>query len=336
VKIALITYSFNKIGGIEQVARDIYKALSEFDIRVFESDKNMFYKKFLFSKVLDFSLKNFDVIIVMHPFLLNLLPKKYYQKTICWTHGIDVWGINGKRVKDNLQKVAKIVAVSNFTKEKLKELGVSGVEVIHNAINLDEFVYKPLKKEFPLRLLSVGRLSKEEQYKGQDLVIKALAKLRGFDIVYDVVGSGDDLDRLKKLSDNLGVSERVNFLGKLSFDEIKKAYHNSHLFIMPSFYSIRPDGRATGEGFGIVYLEAGASGRGSIGCDKGGQVDYIRDGINGFLVKPDEENIAKVIKKVYGNWELLENIGKRARGIVEEEFNFDMFKNRVINLIKAF
>ena len=50
---------------------------------------------------------------------------------------------------------------------------------------------------------------------------------------------------------------------------------------MPSHFHIGGNGEATGEGFGIVYLEAALAGRASIACDQGGQTDFIVDG------KPD-------------------------------------------------
>jgi glycosyltransferase involved in cell wall biosynthesis len=230
-----------------------------------------------------------------------------------------------------LQYVRNILTISNFTRYKMiNDLGIHGnkIRIIPNCIDHNELEYKPLKRVSPFTLLTVARLDANERYKGHDLVIKALALLKAKDlnIIYNIIGDGTDRVRLEQLAKDLMVDKQVNFLGKVSFDEIKDAYHDCHLFIMPSYYSIRPDGYPTGEGFGIVYLEAGASGRAVIGCDVGGQTDYIRDGINGLLVKPDEADIAKKIEYLYGKWDLLEVMGRNGRKIVEKEFSMNRFE----------
>lgn len=344
MKILILTYSFDKVGGIEQVARDVYKAIVDnnnvFIISI-DKERNK-YKNFLVSKIYNkFFLKYFlrkkierynpDLIISLHAFLLNFLSKKHLSRTVCWAHGIEVWGKNGFLVKNNLHLVKLIIAVSNFTKERIiKDLHIDDkkIKVLNNCVDINEFQYKPLNKDLPFRLLTVGRLDATERYKGHDLVIKALALLKekNLNIIYNIVGDGTDRKRLEKLAKELKVDKQVKFLGKVSFDELKRIYHDCHLFIMPSFYSIKPDGYATGEGFGIVYLEAGASGRAVIGCDIGGQTDYIRDGINGLLVKPDEKDIAQKIEFLYGKFDLLEEMGKRGRKIVEKEFSMERFE----------
>ena len=352
MKILILTYSFDKVGGIEQVARGVYKAIVDsYDVFIISIDEeknkyknfliNKLYNKFFLKKVLKWKIKkyNFDLIISLHPFLLNFLFKKNLSKTMCWVHGIDVWGKNGLLVKNNLQLTKLIIAVSSFTKKRIvKDLGIDRekIKVLNNCVDIDEFQYKPLNKNLPFRLLTVGRLDATEQYKGHDLVIKALALLRdkNLNIIYNIVGDGTDRKRLEKLAKDLKVYKQVNFLGKVSFDEIKQAYHECHLFIMPSFYSIKPDGYATGEGFGIVYLEAGASGRAVIGCDVGGQTDYIRDGINGLLVKPDEKDIAQKIEFLYEKFDLLEEMGRNGRKIVEKEFSMEKFERDLKNFLE--
>jgi len=352
MKIILLTYSFNKIGGIEQVARNIYNTvIKDNNVSIISIDEesnryknpliNRIYNKFFLKHNLRWKIKNYnyDLIISLHPFLLEFLSKNELSKTICWTHGIDVWGKNGVLVKNNLNLVKLIIAVSNFTKNRIiEDLGISEkkIKVLNNCVDINEFKFKSINKNLPFTLLTVGRLDATEQYKGHDLVIKALALLenKNLNIVYNIIGDGTDRERLEKLARNLKVYNKVNFLGKVSFDGIKQAYHNSHLFIMPSFYSIKSDGYATGEGFGIVYLEAGASGRAVIGCDIGGQTDYIRKGINGLLVKPDEKDIAKKIESLYGKYDLLEEMGKNGRKIVEEEFSVDNFNKKLNNILK--
>jgi len=356
MKILLLCDSISRVGGIDKVNRDIINALKQYielDIILLNEKKieyesvdifftnlpkvGKFFKRYFLKRKID--EKKFNFIMVTHPFILKYIDKSLMNKTIMWAWGIDVWGQYGAFIKKEINSVKNILTISNFTKLRIVsdlEVKANKIEIIPNCIELDSFTYKSLNKFLPFTLLTVGRLDANEQYKGHDLVIKALAQLKekNLNIIYNIVGDGTDRKRLEKLAKDLKVDNQVNFLGKVSFDEIKKAYHDCHLFIMPSFYSIRPDGYATGEGFGIVYLEAGASGRAVIGCDVGGQTDYIRDGINGLLVKPDERDIAQKIESLYGKFDLLEKMGRNGRKIVEEEFSMDRFERDLKNFLK--
>ncbi len=91
-----------------------------------------------------------------------------------------------------------------------------------------------------------------ERYKGQDRIIAALPALvaRGHDVVYVVVGDGNDVARLKTLAVEAHVAERVSFIGPIFTERLTQAYRMADLYVMPS----------TGEGFGIAFLEAMASG----------------------------------------------------------------------------
>ena len=129
-------------------------------------------------------------------------------------------------------------------------------------------------------LLTVGRLDSRERYKGHDRVILLLSQLvaQGHDVVYVVVGEGDDRSRLEKLALEAGLDERVRFLGSLKRKQLVDAYRMADLFVMPS----------TGEGFGIVYVEAMASGTPALGLDAVGARDALADGELGMVASAEE------------------------------------------------
>ena len=97
-------------------------------------------------------------------------------------------------------------------------------------------------------ILTVGRWAASEQYKGADELIRCVSHLvtivPGLHLV--AVGAGDDLSRLQRLVASHNVVDRVHFLENLSREEIAACYANAELFALPS----------TGEGFGLVFLEA--------------------------------------------------------------------------------
>lgn len=94
-----------------------------------------------------------------------------------------------------------------------------------------------------------------------------------------VVGDGDDLPRLQRLSAELGLTDKVRFAGRTGKDELLKCYADADLFVLAS--------RATSrdvEGFGIVYIEASASGVPVICSAEGGATDAVEEGWNGIII----------------------------------------------------
>jgi len=137
-------------------------------------------------------------------------------------------------------------------------------------------------------LLTVGRMDPRERYKGHDRVIAAISNLvaKGHNICYLVVGEGTDRIRLEALARGAGVSERVRFLGRVGLQALVEIYRMADLFVMPS----------TGEGFGVAFLEAMASGTPALGLGVAGAKDALADGRLGMAVAEDE--LADAIDRV--------------------------------------
>jgi phosphatidylinositol alpha-1,6-mannosyltransferase len=137
-------------------------------------------------------------------------------------------------------------------------------------------------------LLTVARLAASERYKGHDRVISILPLvLRTHpETVYLIVGDGDDRPRLEALAAASGAAAAICFAGAAPPEELPDYYRLSDVFVMPS----------TGEGFGIVFLEAMASGIAAIGGNRDGSLDPLADGALGRVVDPgDGEELAAAI-----------------------------------------
>ena len=141
-------------------------------------------------------------------------------------------------------------------------------------------------------VLSLSRLVPR---KGIDKAIEAVALAARAcpRILLCVGGSGPDLDRLKALVASLGAENHVRFLGRIAEADMGPCYANADLFVLPSRASINPP---DAEGFGIVFLEAGACGTPSVGGASGGVPDAVLDGKTGFLVDP--ENAPAIAEKI--------------------------------------
>jgi len=151
-------------------------------------------------------------------------------------------------------------------------------------------------------MLTVARLV---PHKGQDVALRALAWLRADlpGLRYLIVGAGPDEARLKQLAAELGVADRAVFAGALPDHEIADAYASATVYVGLS----RVERETDAEGFGISFVEAGASGTPSVAGDSGGVRAAVRDGETGILVPPTDVEAAVTALRT-----LLTDAGRRA------------------------
>ena len=111
-------------------------------------------------------------------------------------------------------------------------------------------------------------------------------------VTLDIGGDGPQRRELESLAHNLGVADRVHFLGSLSQRQVKEALWRSNFFVLPSFV----------ETFGVVFIEAMATGLPVIGTRCGGPDDFILADV-GMLIEPgDVENLSQALISAYKNY----------------------------------
>jgi glycosyltransferase involved in cell wall biosynthesis len=167
--------------------------------------------------------------------------------------------------------------------------------------------------------LTVGRWASAERYKGADELIRAVTQLQaatpGLHLV--AVGAGDDLPRLRELATDLGIGGRVHFLENLSREQVAACYARADLFALPS----------TGEGFGLVYLEAMAFSKAVVGVACGGTIDVVEDGVNGLLVPPhDAGALVLALGRLLRDEPLRTQLGRSGAEIVRRKYEFGVFR----------
>jgi Glycosyltransferase len=179
---------------------------------------------------------------------------------------------------------------------------------------------------FPPVLLTVGRLVPR---KGVDTVLRALPLLRTSfpDLRYRVVGSGPYLERLMKLSHQLDVQGMVEFVGRVPESGLPGVYQNAHIFVMP----VREEqGGASVEGFGIVFLEAAASGLPVVTTWGSGAEEALVPGETGRLVPPDDPAaLAAVLLDLLRDAHLREAMGQAGRRWVETHMTWEHAAERM-------
>jgi phosphatidyl-myo-inositol dimannoside synthase len=321
--LALVTEAFGGHGGIAQYNRDFLSALARCDrvgdvivlprrtaTSVSTLPPGVRQLRPVESK-LGYSLSTLWTAITHQPIEvvfcghLNMAP---LAAGICrvlnaplWlqVHGIEVFWHEPSALKCRSVQSARIVTtVSRHTRRRLLHwVGIdpARVKVLPNTVNPQ---YQPGPKPTYLFerhaaggkkvLLTVSRLDSRERYKGHDRVIRSLPRVlqQHPDTIYLIVGDGDDRPRLESLAVECGVAKYVQFAGLVPPEELPDYFRLADVFVLPS----------TGEGFGIVFLEAMATGVRVIGGSRDGSRDALCDGALGTLVDP--ENIEELTSAI--------------------------------------
>lgn len=218
-------------------------------------------------------------------------------------HGIDAWNITDPHLKKALQQADRILAVSHYTRDRLlneQNLNPQKVVVLPNTFDSHQFQIRPkpsallqkygISSEQPI-ILTVARLETSEKYKGYDKVLVALPIIRQAipNVHYILVGKGGDRPRIQQLITQYQIQDCVTLAGFVPDEELVDYYNLCDVFAMPS----------KKEGFGIVYLEALACGKPTLGGNQDGATDALCHGTLGALVNPDDvDEIARTLIQI--------------------------------------
>lgn len=235
------------------------------------------------------------------------LKKRLHCPLVVTTHGSDtavrIEQGRAAELKPLCDGADCVVAVSSALAAKLKTCGTkTPVEVILNGFRIRSLPAVS-EERAQCAVVQVGHLIKQKHF---DVTLRAFARLKKEypAAQFTVVGQGSEREALEALADELGVSESVHFLGQLPNEAVLAEMSKAQFFCMPS---VR-------EGFGIVYLEAMASGCVAIGTEGEGIADLIESGKNGFLVPPeDSEAIWQVMQRCLQHPAEAEAIAARGR-----------------------
>jgi phosphatidylinositol alpha-1,6-mannosyltransferase len=224
------------------------------------------------------------------------------------------------------------ISISSYTSGLLAALGApaSSISLIPPGVDLPGDP-EPLPAGRPT-LLTIARL--EDRYKGHDVLVRSLGAIRERvpEVEWVVIGDGPLRGELEALSRSLGVADCIRFLGAVGDEERNAWLRRTDLLAMPS--RLPRDGLA-GEGFGIVYLEAGAYGKPVVAGNVAGALDAVSDGETGLLVDPtDASAVGEAITRLLLDKALAARLGaagaERAR-----RFAWPQIVGRVRELLLA-
>lgn len=200
-----------------------------------------------------------------------------------------------ERVRRALGAADTVIAQGDFLRDVIQELGIDPekIRVIHNGVDTAAFSSgEPFEHPRPY-VLGIGNLSHR---KGFDLLIRAYASLPSPEVDVLIAGDGEERTNLEQLARDVGVADRVRFLGAVSGDRKVDVYRSARLLVVPS--------RA--EPFANVILEGLASGLPVVASAVGGNTQLVVAGSHGELfTSEDHEALAAKLRIVLENPEHL-------------------------------
>lgn len=312
-------------------------------------------------------LKDFQIIHLHYPFFggaeviyfwfrskkfwCQLRKKRCLLPRLVITYHMDVVG-NGtlglffrwhnKYLMPRIIKEADKIAVSSFD-----YIGESNIKNIFQAYRhkftaipngVDTRIFHPsakpedLLKRYSLThddkiILFVGALDRAHYFKGIDYLLRAVKILQNPEIKLIIVGEGDMKEEYKKTAELLDISGQVIFAGFVNEKDLPRHYNLADLFILPSIDK--------SEAFGVVLIEAMASGKPVIASNLAGVRSVVDHGRNGFLVEPKNEgHLAERIQYMFASPALLVSFGEAGRKKTEEEYSWQVVGEKLDKLIR--
>lgn len=294
--IALWCPAFRQVhGGIQQFSRLMATALEKSphaaNVRVVALGRAPLARSLFLLRAALSLLAKPDLVIITHVHLARISELLRLLRIPYWVcaHGIDCWPHLGPHDLRSFQNADQVLCVSRHTKSQLErfpEMNSGRLCLFPNHVETPPLLLDSqeearrrlgLPQASPL-LLTVSRLSASERYKGHRELLAALPRLKETypGLHYAIAGDGDDLPALQEEAQRTGTSAWVTFLGALNDEQLEWAYQACDAFAMPS----------TGEGFGIVFLEALIRGKPVLAGNRDGSPDPLLDGKLGVLADP--------------------------------------------------
>ena len=250
-----------------------------------------------------------------------------------WTHGEDIGVSRGSRemtwMTRRVTATATAAVANSFNTRRmlLEEWGYPDgkIRVIQPGVDAAKFVPAAPDAAFRARmgwagrtvLLTVGRLQKR---KGHDVMIRALPAVRAAhpNVLYAVVGTGEEEASLKALAAETGVADAVRFVGGVSDEEMVRCYGQCDLFALPN----RTIGVGDAEGFGMVLLEAQACGKPVLAGSSGGTAETMTAETGRVVDCTRPEPLAAAVVELLSNADELRATGERGRAWAAGRFDW--------------
>jgi teichuronic acid biosynthesis glycosyltransferase TuaC len=219
----------------------------------------------------------------------------------------------------------RVICGSEKVRDQIIEGAAAPVntQVIYGGV--DPQIFTPSGHDaVPAVILSVGNLT---PIKGHEVLLRALAATHQTfrDFSWEIIGQGPEQSRLEKLGRELGIAEKIRFLGPQCRSDIAGAIRRSTIFALPS----------RDEGLGRVYLEAMSAAKPVVACQGQGIDEVIEQGINGCLIDPDDLiDLSETVTVLLQREQLRREMGAAARKTILRGFTLAYEAARLVRLYR--
>ncbi|MCJ7434916.1 MAG: glycosyltransferase family 4 protein [Anaerolineales bacterium] len=194
------------------------------------------------------------------------------------------------------------------------------IPVIPNGVDLEKYTVPERDWSSP-RLLSAGRIVHQ---KGLDLGLRALSQLKDLEWTWSIAGDGPQLENLKSLAGELGIADRVHFLGWQSREELTKQYQQANIFLFPSRH----------EGMPNAVLEAMSTGLPVVATRIAGSEELVIEGETGFLVQTENvDELRDALHRILIDSKPRKKMGFASRQRVEENYSWKNVAEQYKNIL---
>jgi len=231
--------------------------------------------------------------------------------------GFPAW--YARRLDEEVGQADFCVAASSFTRATLIEAGVRDdrILMLPLGVDLDKFTFVRRRQDGPFQVLFVGSVG---QRKGIKYLLEAYRRLKcpwlRLAVVGPVVGSGRAFREHAR---------DVEYIGRADPDSVVRLMQRSHVLVLPSLF----------EGFGLVIVEAMATGMPVIASTHSAAPDIIRDGIDGYVLAPDDvDGLVSRIARLADDRGLAADMGEAAARRAME-FSWDRHAERLADICRT-
>lgn len=228
-------------------------------------------------------------------------------------------------------RVEGIAGVSEYVSERNRrrfKLKADRVRTIYNGIDLARFVSReeffdlePKQADGSPRPLTVAAVAHLIPQKGIDFLVRGVGLAKDRSLRLRIVGDGAQLGQLQRMASELGIADRVEFLGLR--DDVNQIVGAADIFVHPAIWE---------EAFGLTIAEAMAAGRAVVATRIGGIPELVEHGVSGLLVTPQSaEEIAAALDLLASNGGLRRQLGENARFKARKAFSLSSCADEHVN-----
>lgn len=253
------------------------------------------------------------------PFVVTYYSSGVHAPSLCLKLA---WKFYEPVEKWSLRHACRITTLSRHASEYLAEKHHASSTVIPPGVwgTQEHHEYTP-------QVLFVGQLDRAHQWKGLEILMRAVAQLsevEGLKLV--VVGEGDYREHYQRLAEECGIGGIVEFRGRLGDDALMEEYRRAGVLVLPS--------TSGAESFGMVLIEAMSCATPVIGSSIGGVQEVIRPGVTGILVPPgDVSSLSEALRQVLSDKKLMQRLGEEGRREVKDKY---LWNNTAKKLLKVY